>query len=333
MTPQPDKFLEDLTGRYARLHFAAVHDLYVAVVTGNNPAARDARAELDRVVTETMGMAEVLGARLTLQAAARERGRLTDREAAVTLLMRGVVCAELWERGHRLLAFADEPTQTIFPRVTLTEALDDLVSRTPVTLRRAADRSAQKIAQLYGAGRVVAFARAAEKAVTEEAHRTIARLFREGLGENEAARELSRSVEAVRERSAPWAESYSRMVFRTTVNTAVTAGRFRQARDPDVREVAPAFRFDSVNDADTRPNHRAADDVILSVDDPQWARIAPPLGYNCRCRVSMVTSYELDQMGRLDARGNVVPTKVPSDAGPDEGFRHGGRPDLFAVTA
>lgn len=312
-----DRFLEDLTGRYARIYAEAVHDLYVATVLGDKVAAREARVRLEETMRETMGIGEVLGASLALQKAAavlREVGAFRESAGA-------------------MMRFASEPTQTILPRVTLTEAVQDMVDRTPVTIRRAAERTALRIAQLYSEGRVTAFVYAAEQAVTEEAQQFIRRALREGIPEGEAGRKLAMSVDQVRVRSAAWSEAYARMAFRTNINTAVTAGRFRQARDPDVRAVVPALRFDAVGDDDTRDNHDAADGWIFKVDNPVWNKIAPPLGYNCRCRVSLISLPMLERMGRIDKNGDVIESRPTSRAFPDPGFRHGGRPDLFMVDA
>jgi len=306
------KFLEDLSGRYARPYFLAVHDLFVALVRGNASAAADARQMLAEVTSQTMGAAEVLGASIMLRAAADLHARV-DRFGADRL---------------NLLRFRDESVQTILPRVTLSEALDDLVERTPVTLRNAAERTAQRIAQLYSSDRVIAFVRSDEQTITEMAQHFIARAFRDGIDEGEAGQRLAMSVNEIRRESAAWSEGYARMAFRTNVNTAVTAGRFRQSQDQDVRDLIPAFRFDAVGDADTRPNHAAADERIWKVDNPVWARLAPPLGYNCRCQVVHVSRFELEAMGRMRG-GHVIEDPVPPGAFPDQGFRHGGRPDLF----
>jgi len=322
----PGKILEDLTGRHAALYVDRVQDLLVALVTNNRPAAADARAALAKLTAETMGVGEVLGASLMLRAAAG----MPELQAAAQQRFPRADFARL--RGE-LLRFEAEPSQNILPRVTLTEALQDLIDRTPVTIRRAAERTAQRIAELYTEDRVVAFVRAAEASVTRTAQDYLARAFREGLGETAAGRGLALAVNEIRKRSADWSASYGRMVFRTNVNTAVTAGRFRQARDPDIKAVVPAFRFDAVGDGDTRDNHGAADGIILSVDNPEWARIAPPLGYNCRCQVSHVTRVELQLAGRIGRDGRVIESRVPSSAFPDAGFRHGGRPDLFLTGA
>lgn len=291
-------FLEDTSGRFARTYARAVHDLYVALVAGDKPAAAAARAALAKATAATMAVAELVGASLVLTAAAA--------------------------RGAK---FAAEP-QAIMPRVSLSDAVAEFIERAPITLRGAAERTAKRIAELYSESRVVAFVRAAEETVTQEAQKFIARALREGIGEGEAGKRLSMSVEQVRTETEAWSEGYARMVFRTNASTAVTAGRFRQARDPDVREIMPAFRFDAVGDSATRENHAAADGIILGVDSPEWHRVAPPLGYACRCVLVPVSVVELELAGRLRDDGTVIDDHVPADAHPDPGFRHNGRPDI-----
>ena len=305
----PQRFLAEVTEYRARNYTDAVRRMLVGKVQGNGDMVAEARADLEETVNETVGMAQIIGARTAL------------REIAVA--MRGVQMSEAGRR--RMLAFSNE--QTIVPRVTFEEALGDMVDRTPVTLRNAAERTAQAISKLYSERTAVAFVKATNQAVTERAQGIIAEALRTGIGEVQAGRLLASSSEILQ--MAPgWSESYSRMAFRTNVNTAVTAGRFRQARDPDVQAVTPAFRFDSVGDSDTRPNHFAADGLIMSTRNPEWARLAPPLGYSCRCQASLVGVPELRRRG-LYRNGQVVEGRPRPGAGPDEGFRHGGRPDLF----
>lgn len=310
------KFLEDMTGRYAGLYFAAINDLYVATVGRNKPASLDARTRLGEVIAETMGVAEILGASMVLK------------DAAKVIVKTGT---NLRADTAHLLAFSDTPSQSILPRVTLTEAVDDMIDRTPVTIRSSAERTAQRISQLYGEGRVTAFVMSAEQSVTRAAQAFITRALKEGIPAGEAGKSLAMTANEIRKRSADWSGGYARMAFRTNVNTAVTAGRFRQAQDQDIRAVIPAFRYDAVGDSDTRKNHAAADGIIMSVDNRDWNKIAPPNGYQCRCQVSLVSRPELEAMGRIDKYGDVIEDRVPPGAHPDPGFRHGGRPDLFMV--
>jgi len=330
------KFLEDLSGRHARTYFAVIQDMVVAMAMGNRAKLDAARKRLERVVTETMGTAEVLGASLALREAAKVVGERASKPLAQADLFRHLCGTAPWAPSSvatraavsDLLTFANEPTQTILPRVTLTEALEDMVERTPVTIRQSAERTAQAISRLYSEGRVVAFARSAEQAVTERVQSLIAEAIREGIPEAESGSLIRLGVDAVRKRTDAWSEGYARMAFRTNVNTAVTAGRFRQSQDADIKAVIPAFRFDAVGDADTRDNHNAADGLIFKVDNPVWNRIAPPLGYNCRCQVSFVGLPELRRMGRVGSDGSIREDRLPASAGPDPGFRHGGRADL-----
>lgn len=307
-----DQLLESKSDARARLYMQPIQDLFVATITVNKPAAKDARDQLAEVMRDTMGTAEVLGASLTLQAAASVLSRSKN-------MARDKRC---------LMEFAD---QQVIPRVTFEEALADMVERTPVIIRRAAERTAQAIAKLYSQSNVMAFVRSAEVSVTKEAQSFITRALKTGIPEGEAGKKLAMSVNNIRKRSKAWSEGYSRMVFRTNVNTSLTAGRFRQAQDPDIKAVIPAFRFDSVADSDTRHNHKAGDGIILRTDNPKWAKIAPPLGYNCRCQVVFVSAPELQAKGLIKANGDIRESRVPSSVYPDHGFRHSGRPDLRGV--
>lgn len=307
---QIERFLEDTSGRYAEPLAAAIQAQLIAEVRDDRVAARQARLRIDAIMRQNMGMAELLGARILLQ-------QLAAATAPETF------------GAHRaqLLAFAADYGGV--PEVTFQEAIDALVTRMPVTLRDAAERTGQRVAQLYGESSNIAFARATSETVTQTAKDYIARAMREGFAEGNAAAGLQRAIERVAGDTADWSMAYARTVFRTNVNTAVTAGRFRQAQDPDVRAVVPAFRFDAVGDADSRDNHVAADGMILRVDNPEWRRIAPPLGYNCRCQVTLMTVPQLRRMGRMTPQGEVIEDRVPAGAFPDQGFRHGGRPDIF----
>ena len=293
------KFLEDVSGRFAAPYEHAIRRMVIAMARGNDAALESARAHLADVVRESMGFAEILGSMMVLQ------------------------------RVQEAMQFAGAPAQRILPAVTFQDALDDMVTRAPVTIRDAAERSAQRISELYGKGRVVAFAKSAESAVTEEVQRLIADAIRRGGSEAVVGKRITMSVESIRQATEPWTQAYARMAFRTNLGTATTAGQFRQVQDPVIRAITPAFRFDAVGDVDTRPNHMAADGRVYRVNNPVWSRIAPPLGYNCRCRLTLQTTAQLQRAGRINGSGEVIESSVSSQARPDPGFRHGGRPDLM----
>lgn len=301
--------LADTRGQLAGDYVAAFRAYLLAVVLRNAPQTREARLRLEDVMREALGRGAVLGALGAL------------RKAAKVYAADGNFAAD----RSRLLSFGDTAAKKILTRVTFEEALEDIVNRTPVTLKDAAERTAYRIAQLYGEdGRgVIAFAKAAEESVTERAQALIAQALREGIPEREVGRSLAFDANRVQAETADWTESYARMAFRTNLGDAVAKGRMETCRDPDIMLAVPAFRFSAVGDGDTRDNHAAADGMILAVDDPRWERLRPPWGYNCRCDLHEMTRPELRRMGRLDSAGKVIPSKVPAGAGPDPGFRPG----------
>ena len=323
----PERFLEDLSGRYAHEYEDAMLEMAVAIGTGNKVALAAQRERLNNVINDTMGVAEVIGATLALQ------------DAAALIPKEGY---SMKADAPYLMAFA---TQNLIPKTTLEAAVQDLVDRVPYTLRRAADRTAQRLSQLYARGHptkgrpVIAFSRSAEAKVTKRVQEIITEAVRAGDTEVDAAKRIVRSVAQMRKKSKRWTESYARMVFRTNANTAVTAGRFRQAQDPDIKAVIPCFQFVTVRDDRVRDNHERLDGRVFKVDNPVWDKIAPPLGFNCRCKLRNVSYAMLKRMGRLTSDGRIKENRVNRGAlsagtlGPGDGFSHGGRPDLLMVAA
>ncbi len=292
------RLLAEIQHRRIPQYFEAVQEMMGAYLAVNGSRMDDARLKVGDVVRETIGRSEVIGASLALEAATR---------------------------GANFAA-----ASPVLPRVTFIEAVEELAERIPVPLQRAAGRTAEQIAQIYSEQNAIAFSRATERAVVDRAQSIIAQAVFEGTPEAEAVDKLMRGSSTT-PLTADWSRAYSQAAFRTNVNTGISAGRFRQARDPDVRQVIPALRFDAVGDADTRPNHMAADGVILAVDDPGWDEIAPPLGFNCRCTASFVNRAQLKRMGRIGADGSLRASRIPARAGPDKGFTHF-RPDRFTST-
>lgn len=267
-----DTIIEDTNTRLARDYVVAFRDYLVAVVLKNAPQTRDARLRLEEVVRESMGRAEVLGAFSALRKASG-------------VLKSGSTHAAFRAESDQLLAFADSSATKILSRVTFLEAIEDLVDRTPVTLRNAAERNARRIAETYSEDRgVISFAKSAEDAVTQRAQELITKGIREGIQERDIGRTIAFDVNRIRTETEAWTEGYARMAFRTNLNDAVTKGRLRQAQDPDVKVVVPALMYTAVGgksgDGDTRPNHRAAHGVILAVNNPAWRFMRTPFGYN-----------------------------------------------------
>ncbi len=98
------------------------------------------------------------------------------------------------------------------------------------------------------------------------------------------------------------------LIFRTNIQSAYAAGRWRQAEAG--KEARPYLMYLAVNDARTRPSHRAMHGHIARVDDPWWKTHHPLNGFNCRCTTRTLTEAEARRRG----------IKAPPAAAPDPGW-------------
>lgn len=106
--------------------------------------------------------------------------------------------------------------------------------------------------------------------------------------------------------------AYLTTVFRTNVQAAYGAGRYRAMTDPEVMDARPFAEYRTVGDALVRPSHAILDGTVYRIGTPACDRVSPPGGYRCRC--SMVT------LSREEAAGRDVLDSVPEGGEPDPGF-------------
>lgn len=268
--------------------------LLKARASGNSRDADNAMLELAELIGNTMALSDLMGRRrMLLEFDAKKK------------------------RNVEAVKFAEDDTP-IVPNIPFEEAVEDMIRREPRLARGAAE-----VSRLYSQRHAFALAKSADLQVTKAIRDFIASALREGKSIPEAS-----EVIAELGGSEGFTRAYGETVYRTNVVTAYSAGRFREAMEPAVREVIGAFEFIATLDSDCRENHAAAHKLMASQDDPIWERFTPPLGYNCRCTLKLVDKFELESLHRLDRAGRVVrwlPVSF-SKAHPDQGFGQG-RPD------
>lgn len=98
-------------------------------------------------------------------------------------------------------------------------------------------------------------------------------------------------------------------IVRTNTQAAFMSGKWR--RFYQNKDNRPYLEYVAVLDGSTRDSHRRLSGYIAHIDAPEWGRIFPPNGYNCRCRVRALTEKQATD------RANDV--KIPSKF-PDPGF-------------
>ena len=120
--------------------------------------------------------------------------------------------------------------------------------------------------------------------------------------------------------SLGWAESKPWRIenaFRTNVQSAYSAGRYKQMNDPAVAAERPLWQYLAVNDGRTRPAHSAMHGRIYHKDNRIWDTWMTPNGYRCRCKIRCLSMAEVREFGLADK------VNVPiGDLMPDEGWDH-----------
>jgi len=242
--------------------------------------------------------------------------------------------------------FAETPLSQIMgaagpaePGLDFVEAIRDIVNRTPQLAEDVAPGVPRYLAvqDIYMSGPNFALAKANSLEVTQRVQKAIA----DGIEKGRPVTETRDIIAA----TGDWSKAYGQTVYRTNLNTSYTQGRFEQLKDPVIRRIVGAFEFSSINDDDTRTNHRDCDGLIAAVDSPIWGRYKTPIGYNCRCDVVEVSRTMLDSLGLLQANGAILSSwrgnKYDSDTAmmsamqsagalPDPGFGKGGGPNPYA---
>jgi SPP1 gp7 family putative phage head morphogenesis protein len=100
--------------------------------------------------------------------------------------------------------------------------------------------------------------------------------------------------------SAGWTPanpSHVETIYRTNVMGAYSAGRHAEMTQPAVLAARPYWQFVGVDDARTRPTHRAVHRKVFRASDPLFQKIYPPMGYCCRDRVRSLSQADVDRLG------------------------------------
>lgn len=100
-------------------------------------------------------------------------------------------------------------------------------------------------------------------------------------------------------------------IFRTNVQSAYSAGRYRQNNQPEVQATHPYSKFSAIIDGRTSDICEALDGIVLPSDDPFWSSHQPPLHFNCRSDVTALTEEEASEYGVA---------QVAPDVEADDGF-------------
>lgn len=95
-------------------------------------------------------------------------------------------------------------------------------------------------------------------------------------------------------------------IYQTNLQSAYMAGRMKAQMEATA---FPWLMYVAIMDGRTRPSHAALNGRIWRKDDPVWASIYPPNGFNCRCRTRALTDGQMRREGLSPSAPPLVKTR------------------------
>jgi hypothetical protein len=209
--------------------------------------------------------------------------------------------------GGVIAADFSEPI-IVFPRIQ--QAAEDLASRGIVTRDR--------FDQLTRDARARAFT-ISNTAVIDTIDR-VRDALRENVLAGASLDEFAKTLEASLETSK-FGAGHTENVFRTNVQSAFHRAHKELADDPIVSEAFPYQAYIPIEDGRTRATHAMLGEMGLNStnvyrkDDPFWELFTPPIDFQCRCGVQLLTLDAAAELGVREAmrwRRTGVPPQQPT---------------------
>lgn len=106
-------------------------------------------------------------------------------------------------------------------------------------------------------------------------------------------------------------------IYRTNIQAAFRDGRETLASDPIVSATFPYQEYIPIHDTRTRSNHLKLGELglngtgIYRRDDPFWSSFTPPIDFNCRCGVRMMTIDAAARAGVVEAQKWLATGRAP----------------------
>ena len=98
-------------------------------------------------------------------------------------------------------------------------------------------------------------------------------------------------------------------VYRTNVQQAYNAGRWRQLQHPAIQRLRPWLMYDAVLDGRTSAICSAANGTVKLATDPYWESHHPPLHHRCRSALRALTPKQAERRGISTDDPGAVPAQ------------------------
>jgi SPP1 gp7 family putative phage head morphogenesis protein len=87
-------------------------------------------------------------------------------------------------------------------------------------------------------------------------------------------------------------QDYLATEYNTALLTGESAALYHRLKGQ--KDVFPFWQYKTAADEHVRNSHVPLHNIILSADDPRWAKLFPPNGWNCRCFIKPLLANEVD---------------------------------------
>jgi SPP1 gp7 family putative phage head morphogenesis protein len=119
-------------------------------------------------------------------------------------------------------------------------------------------------------------------------------------------------------------------IFRTNIMTAYARGSYLEQQVSS--DYFPWGKYVAILDSATRPNHRALNGLIVEFGSPEFKKIYPPNGYQCRCVMRMLSDKQAERERRFsDAEAKQIIAANPPDPGFEGPPFYGFTPDEMLI--
>lgn len=90
-------------------------------------------------------------------------------------------------------------------------------------------------------------------------------------------------------------KTWQKTEYDTALLTAEAASNYRRLMKQ--ADLFPYWQYHTAGDDKVRPKHRLLEGIILHHSDPRWKKIFPPNDWRCRCYVSALMEFEVEEKG------------------------------------
>jgi len=155
-----------------------------------------------------------------------------------------------------------------------------------------------------------------DEAILKDVQKLLTKAMEKGIPFEQFQRDFKKTIEGrwlpTSKTGEPNTGWRARIIYHTNMRMAYSEARRKALEKKKITHPYWQWRIGPAKVH--RQDHVMRDGMILSADDPWWNDHFPPDGYGCNCFVDAISSLTMEELGKVDENGNIVPDTPPPDA-------------------